>query len=223
MLKAFFSSYRRHCFAWLFVTLLLTLVANPGLKGLAPGVDVLDLLMVVNLVTAIATVAHERVLRILLLLAIAFVGLRAVQTILGGSFVLSVTQLIWMMVALLAASSAAYSAFHARIIEREHIFAALDAYLLAGMAFGVCYWMMEQVWPESFGSPAPGDLDLPRAIYFSFVTLATLGYGDIVPGSDATRGLAITEGVAGQMYLAVLVARLVSLYSRQSDGKQGHD
>ena len=50
------------------------------------------------------------------------------------------------------------------------------------------------------------------AIYYSFVTLATLGYGDIVPRSEVARGLAIMEAVAGQFYLAVLIARLVSLY-----------
>ena len=52
------------------------------------------------------------------------------------------------------------------------------------------------------------------AIYFSFVTLATLGYGDIVPRTDVARGLAIVEGVGGQLFLAVMVARLVSLYGR---------
>ena len=46
------------------------------------------------------------------------------------------------------------------------------------------------------------------------MTLATLGYGDIVPRSDVARGLAIVEAVAGQLYLAVMVARLVSLYVR---------
>ena len=53
------------------------------------------------------------------------------------------------------------------------------------------------------------------AIYFSFVTLATLGYGDIVPRTDVARGFAIVEGVGGQLFLAVLIARLVSLYARK--------
>ena len=56
------------------------------------------------------------------------------------------------------------------------------------------------------------------AIYFSFVTLATLGYGDIVPRTDVARGLAIVEGVGGQLSLAVMVARLVSLYGRGEPG-----
>jgi voltage-gated potassium channel Kch len=65
------------------------------------------------------------------------------------------------------------------------------------------------------GSFTPaGDFSRVSAIYFSFVTLATLGYGDIVPRTDVARGLAIVEGVGGQLFLAVLVARLISLYAR---------
>ena len=50
-----------------------------------------------------------------------------------------------------------------------------------------------------------------RFVYFSFVTLATLGYGDIVPLTATARGLAVIEAIGGQLYIAVLVARLVSL------------
>jgi hypothetical protein len=53
-------------------------------------------------------------------------------------------------------------------------------------------------------------------MYFSFVTIASLGYGDIVPLSAPARSVAVLEALSGQMYLAVLVARLVSLYSRGS-------
>jgi voltage-gated potassium channel len=102
-------------------------------------------------------------------------------------------------------------------VDAEHIFAALDAYLLAGLIFAVCYWLLDQTWPASFRAASASDLDMARAIYFSFVTIATLGYGDVVPASDSARGLAILEAVGGQMYLAVLVARLVSLYSKQSE------
>jgi hypothetical protein len=52
-----------------------------------------------------------------------------------------------------------------------------------------------------------------RAIYFSFVVQATLGFGDIVPVAQHAQGLVVAQGIGGQMYLAVLVARLVSLYS----------
>ena len=60
------------------------------------------------------------------------------------------------------------------------------------------------------------------AIYYSFVTLTTLGYGDVVPRSEAVRGLAILEAVVGQLYLAVMIARLVSLYAvGEGKGNQG--
>jgi hypothetical protein len=77
---------------------------------------------------------------------------------------------------------------------------------------------LEQARPASFGTAIPSELDLGRAIYFSFVTIATLGCGDIVSANHAARGLVMLEAVAAQMYLAVLVTRLVSLYSRHQDG-----
>jgi voltage-gated potassium channel Kch len=69
--------------------------------------------------------------------------------------------------------------------------------------------------PGIFTSPTR--FSQASAIYFSFVTLATLGYGDITPRGDIARGIAIIEGVGGQLFLAVLVARLVSLYSKPVD------
>jgi hypothetical protein len=116
----------------------------------------------------------------------------------------------------LAAIASVRHALRPGRVDGERILAALDAYLIVGLLFGVAFWMLDARHPGSFGG-ALGDglLDLREAIYLSFVTIATLGYGDIVPVSDAARGLAIVEAVGGQMYLAVLVARLVSLYARQ--------
>src|SRR5262249_53108679 len=114
----------------------------------------------------------------------------------------------------------------ARIVDREHLYAGLSAYLLAGLFFGVLYWVLEGTWPGSLAVLAEGtqsNFSLTVAIYYSFVTLATLGYGDIVPRSEVARGLAIMEAVAGQLYLAVLIARLVSLYVQreEQDGPDG--
>jgi ion channel len=87
---------------------------------------------------------------------------------------------------------------------------ALSAYLLVGIYFGLLYWALAQVRPGMFSE---GNLSRSRAIYFRFVSLATVGYGDIVLRLDVARGLAIIEGVGGQLFLAVQVARLVSSYS----------
>jgi hypothetical protein len=112
----------------------------------------------------------------------------------------------------------------ATAISSEHIYAALSAYVLIGIFCGVFYLVLERAWPGSLGiagESVPSDFSLTSGIYFSFVTLATLGYGDIVPKREVARGLAIVEAVAGQLYLAVMVARLVSLYvTGAGKGKQ---
>lgn len=217
MLMTVLDSHRWHRFAWLFFSLLLTLAARPALEALVPGPDPLELLLAVNLVAATATAARERWIRVLLLLGMAFVVARGIRAVLGIETLLPISQVLWLLASLLATATTARHALRARVVDAECIFAALDAYLLAGLIFAVCYWLLDQTWPASFGVASANDLDLARAIYFSFVTLATLGYGDIVPTSDTARGLAILEAVSGQMYLTVLVARLVSLYAKQAD------
>jgi hypothetical protein len=217
MLTTILDSYRRHRFAWLFFSLLLTLGVHPTLETLVSGFNPLELLLAINLVAAIASAAYERWIRALLLLGLAFIVTRGIQAVLGVEVLLPISQVLWVSASLLATAATARHALRAGAVDAEHIFAALDAYLLAGLIFAVCYWLLDQTWPASFRAASASDLDMARAIYFSFVTIATLGYGDVVPASDSARGLAILEAVGGQMYLAVLVARLVSLYSKQSE------
>jgi voltage-gated potassium channel Kch len=217
MLTTVLDSYRAHRFAWLFFSLLLTIGAHPALEALVSGPNPLELLLAVNLVAAIASAAHEGWIRALLLLGIAFIITRGIRAVLGVEALFPISQVLWVLASLLATATTARHALRGGGVDAERIFAALDAYLLAGLIFGVCYWLLDQTWPASFGVASANDFDLDRAIYFSFVTIATLGYGDIVPVSKAARGLAILEAVGGQMYLTVLVARLVSLYSQPQD------
>jgi hypothetical protein len=117
------------------------------------------------------------------------------------------------VIALFAATGSIRYAMRASKVDGEHLYAALSAYLLAGLFFGILHFLIEQRFPGSFSLNVGGAgaaFTVEDALYFSFVTLATLGYGDIVPLSQPARGLAIVEAVAGQLYLAVMVARLVS-------------
>jgi len=213
-MRGIFDRYRRHRFAWLFFTLLLTLAANPALEALV-HFNPLELLLGVNLVAAILGSVRQRWILVLSLLGVGIVVARALAGALGSDTLLSMSQLTWLATTVLATVATAAYALRTKVVDGEHLFAALDTYLLVGLIFGVCYTVLDQLWPASFGAADASDLVLARGIYFSFVTLATLGYGDIVPISDAARGLAILEAVAGQMYLAVLVARLVTLYGRE--------
>jgi hypothetical protein len=212
---AVLAAYQRRRFAWLFASLLLTLGAGPTLETLAARYNPLEALLALNLVAALASVAHERAMRLPLLLGAGFLVTRGLRMALGAPVLLAFSDGLWVTAIVLVMAGSVRHALRAGIVDSERIFAALDAYLLAGLLFGVAYSLLEQAWPGSFGGASP--FDLGRAIYFSFVTIATLGYGDIVPVSEPARGLAAVEGVSGQMYLAVLVARLVSLYSQPLD------
>jgi hypothetical protein len=97
-------------------------------------------------------------------------------------------------------------------INREVIFGSLVVYLLMGLMWGYGYTLLEHLLPGSFTHPAGlSELNLDSLDYFSFVTMTTLGYGDITPASDSARAMVMTQTVSGQVYLAVLVARLVGL------------
>jgi hypothetical protein len=105
-------------------------------------------------------------------------------------------------------------------ITADTIFASVSAYLLIGVLWSFFYIMVEYLHPGSFSIPEFDSLEgasSPRdrydhLSYFSFVTLTTLGYGDITPLGHGTRSLAALEAVTGQMYVAVLIARLVALH-----------
>ena len=113
--------------------------------------------------------------------------------------------------------------FSVKRVTLDTISAAICAYLLMGLAWGFLFAVVAMEHPGSFSrvllvhSPtSPMFMSLHNFFYYSFVCLTTTGFGDIAPASDAARALSILESVTGQMYLAILIARLVSLEVAQS-------
>jgi hypothetical protein len=200
----------------LFYSLLFTLVAGPVSAALRFGGGLIDLFLAANLLMAVIPVAKGRT-RSLLIGGVAVLFTARLATAWLVHPALSAIALgMWTVVALGAAAGALRFAMQSRAVNAEHLYAALSAYLLAGIFLGLLYWVLQQLWPSTFVT-ATGEFSRTSAVYFSFVTLATLGYGDIVPRSDLARGLAVVEGIGGQLFLAVLVARLVSSYVREKD------
>ncbi len=214
-LHRFARTYARYRYAVLFYSLLLTLTAGPLLAAwqLAP---LLRILLALNLVAAVLGLAPGRAQRLLLLVTAIALAIWIAPDSLKGGWLAAATLGFWTMLAVLAAASAVRFAMRADEVDAEHLYAALSGYLLAGVFLGVLYAVIEEISPGSLVAAAPSEtarrLELTSAIYFSFVTLATLGYGDLVPKSELTRGLAVGEAVAGQLYVAVMIARLVASY-----------
>lgn len=216
-LAALGSAYFERRYTILFYSLLLTIAAGPLLASMGFEKDLIELFLAANLLGAVIPIRSRSGRQLLLGILITALIIRLATGWLDQATLAVASLMIWTVIALIAAGVALRFAFSARSVDRQHVDAALSAYLLAGVFFGNLYWVLEQIQPGTFTSA--GDFSPFSAIYFSFVTLATLGYGDIVPRSDIARGLAIVEGVGGQLFLAVLIARLVSLYSR---GERSH-
>ena len=109
-------------------------------------------------------------------------------------------------------------------VDANTLFAAINAYLLIGLTFAFGYMAVDALVPGSFDHSQilMGDANeaFESFLYFSYVTLTTLGFGDITPQSLEAGAFVYTEAMIGQLYLAVLVARLVGLY-RSGDAQTG--
>ena len=207
--------YLRHRYATLFYALLITMLAEPILNALNFKGTSMESLLAACLLAATLPVGAVRKRPFLIVLIVAAWLSRPVTAALDHRVLSELTLGVWTLIGLLAAVAALRFAIGGTKIDAEHLYAALSAYLLAGIYLGLLYWILERMKPGTFSFP--GVFSQSSAIYFSFVTLATLGYGDIVPRAEIARSVAIVEGVGGQLFLAVLVARLVSLYSKSGN------
>lgn len=108
----------------------------------------------------------------------------------------------------------------AREVDAEILFGAASVYLLFALVWGMLYEVVQAVQPGSLavgGVPMTADQSSGgAAMYYSFVTLTTLGYGDIAPASQFARLLAMLEAVLGQLFMVFLVARLVGVHTAQA-------
>jgi hypothetical protein len=210
------------------VSLVALLVAFPMLEDLARPRPLL--LIVPSAAVFVAGVlvadAGSRAVRVALILA-------AIQVALSGlTLVQEKAATDWMAVALALAATMVLILFstycllgyvlRARTITQDQIYAGVCMYLMLGFAFGTLFYLINMLDPKSFAANvellARGDK--PDLLYFSFVTLATLGYGDITPRTNIARSLAIVESLAGMLYIAIFMARLVSMRTG-SDKRSG--
>ncbi len=207
--------YFRRRYAILFYSLLFTIAFIPVTTATSTRVPLMKALLVTNLVAAALSTMTQKMRRVLFGSAIVmFLVVYPVELMLDVNLLTGGLGL-WSITAGVAAGNAVVFAVRARRVDSEHLFAALSAYLLAGLVFGVIHYVLERAVPGSYavnGVLLAVPFDISEAVYFSFVTLATLGYGDIVPVSEAARSIAIVEAIIGQLYLAVMIARIVSMY-----------
>jgi hypothetical protein len=112
--------------------------------------------------------------------------------------------------------------FRVKEVTADTIMGAACAYFLIGLAWSFMFFLLEFDSPGSFSFPPPKGGSIEDFIYYSFVTLTTLGFGDITPVSHLARSLTVLEAVLGQLFMATTIAILVGSYLSRS-GKSSSD
>ena len=122
---------------------------------------------------------------------------------------------LWCLAPAYLAQRVFMTIYDADAITHAEISGAVAVYLLLALVFANVFEALHVMDPGSiqFGENFPADAGFREILYFSFVTLSTVGYGDVAPASSLARDVAVVEAVTGLMYMAILVARFVSLHS----------
>ncbi|MEZ4215297.1 MAG: potassium channel family protein [Myxococcota bacterium] len=205
-------------FGFLLVALLFFLVSSALLADSALAPVRFRVFFTVILIAGIYAVSNDR--RALL----AAIALAAPPVVFAWLGLFADVPSAWLVSHLTGAAFVAFaSGFVLLAVLREEevstdtLLGGVCVYILIGLAFAFTYGALLEWDPTALSFPPhagewTSEVRVAETLYFSFVTLTTLGYGDIVPVSETARMLAAGEAVSGQVYLTVLVARLVGLH-----------
>jgi len=199
-------------FSYLLIMLLILLLAHPFIAGERQAEFFTAGFTLAFLAGLYAVRGERHTLKLGLILVIPAVGGSWASYFTGSAAVLTIGHLF----------EAGFLVFVTAVILRyimtetevtaDTIYGAACAYIMIGLIFAIGYSWLEGLAPGSFqGTTATGGQRTWEFIYFSMVTMTTLGYGDIVPVHEGARSMATLQAILGQFYVAVLVARAVTL------------
>lgn len=208
---------RKRRFAYLTVSLLLLIVLYPYVQGDTWGQVFLSLLATIVMITSVIAVGDKRRHTIIALVFAVpwFLVLLSKFPILPvDSQLLAREEIVF---AFLLFAYTTYRIFihiiKSREVTNEILFASISVYILIGLTWATAYVIVNIYNPGSFVDRTGTVVsDGPELLFFSYVTLTTVGYGNIETMSIHARTLATVEALCGQLYLAIMVARLVGLH-----------
>ena len=212
-------------FSYLLFAQVLLLALFPYLEK--PGLPTLlfRLLAVVAFVSGVYAVSEKRaqwitglVLAVLAGVLNALFAFRPESQLAVPTLVTTILFLAYTLVMVLRA------VLRAETVTRDTIYGALSVYLLMAILWGTAYMLLETLHPGALAVNSTHDpnhrIDWSDCMFYSFVTLTSLGYGDILPAAPHSRSLSILEAVSGVMYVAILIARLVGTYAAAKSGQK---
>lgn len=174
--------------------------------------DRVDIVFAILIISSLLIIGHKN--NLLLLLIILLVSVDSTFLWLQhyyGSVVIEATKLLFVVVFLILMTSLClFFTLQDKTISITTLFGSLSAYLFIGFVFAYIYLFIETVSPMSFSGLHPQEES--KAIYFSFITLTTVGFGEIVPLKPIVQTFVWLESFAGQSYLAIIIGQLIGRY-----------
>ena len=209
-------------FLFLLISILSFLILSPLLRGFVGISILLDIFLTAVFISAIYAVSQKKYFSLIgILLALPMLAVTwsayfvkiPVIPLVGSCFGILFFAFLVITILLFV--------FEQREITLDVINGAIVAYLLMAMMWALLFRLVNDLQPGSFAM-AESHMQGSRLLffYYSFVTITTLGYGDITPVTDVAKSFSFLEAVVGQIYLVVLVARLVGIHIAQSMGRK---
>ena len=210
--------FRRLSTVQLLIALALFFIWAPFVEEIEGGELIVSGLFSLVLLAGIVAVAdRKRVLVIAIVLAIPAIAGRWINHFRPDLIPPAVFLVAGLILIAFVVGNLLRFVLRAPSVNTEVLCASISAYLMLGLMWTMAYWLVDQLTPGgafSFNTNAGRQsMNGFNALYFSFVTLSTVGYGDITPLSRIARWLAALEAMTGLLYMTVLIARLVALYS----------
>ena len=209
---------RRFSAVQLLIALGLFFACAPFVEEIKGGDLIVSVLLSLVLLSAILAVAGtRRTLSVALLLAVPALAARWANHFWPDLVPAGVFLIGGLIMFIFVVAHLLRFVLRAPSVTSEVLCASISAYLMLGLIWTLAYWLVDRLTPGgafSFNtSTGERSINGFTGFYFSFITLSTVGYGDITPVSRFARWLAAMEAMTGLLYVAVLIARLVSLYS----------
>jgi hypothetical protein len=208
---------RRFSTVQLLIVLALLFFFFPFVEEVKGGDLIVSLLLSLVLLSAVLAVSDRRsVLLIALVLAIPAIAGRWINHFRPDLVHPAVFLTAALVLVAFVVVNLLRFVWRAPSVNIEVLCASISAYLMLGLMWTMAYWLVDRLTPGAFAfntNAGRQSMNGFNAFYFSFVTLSTVGYGDITPVSKVARMLAAMEAMTGLLYVAVLIARLVALYS----------
>ena len=171
-----------------------------------------DVMLALILISGVLAIADHRKLAIALAgLAVLVIVIRLAEWFVPARELLPVHHVSTLCASVVLACAVGINVFTPGRSIVDRVFGAIVLYLLIGLIAAFAYSALYGINPGAFSKLPSGEGGIRDWLYFSFVTLTTLGYGDITPIGPTARAIAMLEALVGQLYPAIIIARFVSL------------